>query len=98
MSYSVFKHSFFRFIKITSKNGVIRAKISERDGILSFGVRYTQDELQIYGLLKVAKNDLKTGTPNRRLRKNIKQLTIAFDEIRNMNIKKNIRFDVNIEE
>ena len=94
---SAFILSNFKFLEVVSENGSIKAKISEEDGWFLWLDRavYTQDELQIHGLIKVAELELENNS-SKRLRKNIQQLTNAFDAIRNIKIKNNIKLDVSL--
>jgi len=91
---SAFTISTFKFIRVTSESGIIKAVISEQDGFFGQKAIYTQREIQIYGLIKAAKGNLGNHSSSRRLRKNIDQLIMAFDAVRRVKIDNKIPLDV----
>lgn len=93
---TVFEYSTFKFLGVTSENGVIKAKISEREGRFSRKVIHTQTEYQIHSMVELASRRLWNSVAPDRLKCNIEQLNKAYDAIRSVKIHNNIKLDVKV--
>ncbi len=91
---TAFELSTFKFLKVTSENGTIKAIISEKDGFFGSRVSYSQSEIQIHGMLKRIDERMDTSSKQKRILKNRIQLMLAFDSVRNVKIENNIHLEV----
>ena len=96
MEYTAFNLDRFKFLGLEMGGSRVLARLAESDGFLFFGSRvtYTQDELQVHGLLEGVLRTIQSGDEGKKVRRNRDQLLLAFNAIRTYKAQNDIPLDV----